>query len=574
MARLVITNRGDVFDRVVDRWRASGLEWTRIPGTLFVAAARKRRIVHRNTSVADERSWVVGTGTYATWDGRWEDAALDVVASRFDRDDPSRVRDEVLGHYALAVRRDDRVAVMCDEVCSAELFLTERDGDFVVATALGDVSVVDWIDEPIDVDGALLAAFHGHRGIAGRSAVHGVAAIRGHQFVDLRETPAGWTSRLVDGPPVALRPAPSSEAAAVEEYTAATERLVAALATGPDYGVNVTGGLDSRLVAAAAHRFGSPSRLLYGAGNSAMTNTRRQDLTAARSLSAHLDVPLTILDWRQDRPWTAVERAALRDRFGFSLPYGATAGVMAEMAAAGPAATIPPLQLGGYSPGFTNKKVWEWTEAVDAVEFARRWAAPYLGVLRSATDRHRYLERMAGDLESLADQLGVARHDGRFGVADAMVVFGFAYVSKDAFNTVAFNEWAFALAPHMTSDLLLRVLSVPPEWRRGDRFQLALIRALDPEVLSIPVFSGTRPFRAADDGGLVAVDPRRDWTVHERATEKVRDLARSGALRTRRFRRTLLDDLRPLVGDAIDPERLVDQDLRAVFRFVVAREVI
>ncbi len=570
MARFVVTNRADVFDAVLGRWRTAGLDWTELPGTLFAAAAQKRRITHRNTLIVDERSWVVGTGTYATYDGRWEDGALAAVADRFDLAHPLRVRSELFGHFGLVVRRGDSAFVMCDEVCSYELFVTERDGDFVVTTALADMTVVEWTGGQVAVDAALRAGFHGHRGLAEHSVVPGVRALRGHQFVHLRTRATGWTCRIVDGLPVTPRPCPSTAAQGVQEYTEATERIFRALRSGPEFGVNATGGLDSRLVAAAAHRFGGASCLLYGRGNSAMTNTKRQDLAAAQALSAHMNLPLTVMDWRQDRPWSGQQRAELRSRFGFALPYGATAGLLEEMESS---ESMPPLQLGGYSPGFSNKKVWSWTEDVDAVQFARRCAAPYLDVFRSSADRDRYVRRMALDMETLAEQLALPRLDERFDVAASMVLFGFAYVGKDAFNTNAFNEWGFFLSPHLTSDLLLRVLAVPPEWRSGDRYQLALIRALDPEMLSIPIYSGTQPFRLDGAGELMLVDPKRDWPLQQLVVEKVRDIARSDVVRKRRFQHALLDDLRRVVDGTIDPERLVRKDLRAVFRFITAREM-
>lgn len=571
MARFVVTNRVDVFDAILGRWRSAGLDWIELPGSLFAAAAHKRRITHTNTSIADERSWVVGTGVYATFDGRWEDSALAAVADSIDPAEPLRVRNELFGHYGLVVRRGDRAFVMCDEVCSYELFVTERGGDFAVATALADLTVVDWTDGPIEVDAALRAAFHGHRGLVEHSVLPGVRALRGHQFVDLHETPDGWTCRVVDGAPVAWRPRPATAALGVEEYNAATERIFHALRSGPEFGVNATGGMESRLLVAAAHRFGGASCLLYGRGNSAMTNTKRQDLAIAQTLSTHTNLPLTVMDWRQDRPWSADQRAELRSRFGFALPYGATAGLIETMESS---ETMPPLQLGGYSPGFSNKKVWAWTEDVDPVEFARRCAAHYLDVFRTPTDRDRYVRQLADDMETLAEQLAIPRRNGRFDVAASVALFGFVYVGRDGINTNAFNEWDFFLAPHLTSELLLRLLAAPPEWRSGELYELELIRALDREALSIPIYSATKPVRIGGDGELVAVDPRREWPLQQLVVEKVRDIAHSDAVRTRRFRRALLDDLRRVADDTIDPEQMMHKDMRAVSRFITAREMV
>lgn len=574
MARFVITDRNDVFQAVLDLWAAAGLSFQRLPGqTLHCAAARKRAIDHTNIMVRTSDRWTVGTGTYFRFDGAHGATALGPLTG-MRPSDIARMRSELVGHYAIAHREGPVVHVFCDEVCSYELFFATgtQNGGFMVGNFLADFLPLVPQTEPSELE-ALRTAFHGDRGISGKSAFCGVVAVRGHEYVQIEERGNGWSARLLGDIPRSSSVTPETFDAAVVEYTAATDAIFNALRAFPSVAVNVTGGLDSRLVLAAAHKHGLANHLLYGRGNSRMTNTKRQDLAAARRLAALVGGRLTVMDWRQGRPYTAAERSALQRRYGFKQPYAGTAGVLASFE--GTIDPYPSLQLAGYGPGFVNRRPWSWEpRTVAPEEFATRYAADYIDVFQDAVSRQTYLDEFTNDLCDLANANGIAQTQGGFDVAGCVALWALAKSSKEAHNINAFNQFAYYFAPHLTTDLLLRLLSVPPNWRSDDHFQIALIAAHCSRVLSIPVFSGTRPFELdAQRLTMAPLNPRSQWSLARRARSKIADIWDMRSDRSYSFETALRRDLSRHARTALDPERFAKKDLRAVYRFVTAREL-
>jgi len=98
--------------------------------------------------------------------------------------------------------------------------------------------------------------------------------------------------------------------------------------------------------------------LMYGSGNSRLTNTKTNDLRIARQISQKFDLPLHTLDWSGTQPYSeSALRSQLRT-FGFNYCiYGGSHRFHDEMEAEYD--WSPRLQLGGYSPAFTNMKLWE-----------------------------------------------------------------------------------------------------------------------------------------------------------------------------------------------------------------------
>jgi asparagine synthetase B (glutamine-hydrolysing) len=220
-------------------------------------------------------------GTYLTEAGETGAAALARVATALTAPDPRAAREALIGHYALVARNGDRVVAMADPIATHDLFLRRSGGGMALATFLSDMLIGGAVGE-IDEVAALRAAYLGEAGLAGRTILPGVRSLRGHEWLegDLGRRDADrWTVR--GAPPGPTAPWPDMDAA-LQGYAHETGRVFGALAGIGPVAINVTGGLDSRLAAAAARAAGIEPRLLYGRGDSRMTNTRAEDLAVVR----------------------------------------------------------------------------------------------------------------------------------------------------------------------------------------------------------------------------------------------------------------------------------------------------
>ena len=579
MARLVLTNTPRTLSAVLRGWGEAGLSegFRRADGPLGAATATKRAIEHRNAFAPAPDRWILGTGTYVTYSGRAGEGALREILDAFEPDDPLAVRGRLFGHYALAVRTGDRVAVFCDAAASYELYRWTDPGGggaFVVSSFLSDFLHQEGVPGAVDDLRALRAAYHGERGIGRESVLAGVCGVRGDEVVEIALGPGGATAEVRRVPPPRRPAAAGGFEDALRGYLRESGRIYEALSAFPSVGIACTGGLDSRLLVAGARRHGLRPRLLYGAGDSMMTNTRAEDLAVARAIAEAYGWPLDVLDWRQGRPHDAAERRRLHRRYGFKQPYGATAGLLRALE--GGMEPYPVLQMGGYNPAFTNRRPWGWGgETIAMNEFLRRYTADYDDVFTSREARDAHLRGLEIDVRQLACAQGIAVEDGRIAREDYVRLLIHGRVSKAAFNLNGFNQFSYYLAPYFTTELYAALLAVPAEWRAGDRFQIRAIAASCDRALEFPIFSGLKPFRL--DPGTSTMSP-----VEPGAAERVR--RRIGAAAAR---------LRPAGGDAtpafreglrramerehpsarIDARRFARKDLRAVHRYLTALEL-
>ena len=596
MARLVLTNASPAFAGVLAGWEAAGLRrgLRRTDGPLRVATAPKRAVAHVNAVAPAPDRWIVGTGTCVTFSGKLGEAALREVLEALDPRDPLAVRGRVFGHYAIAARLGDRVVAFCDAIASYELYhWTSPCGDaFVVSNFLSDFLAFEGVPRVADDLGALKAAYHGERGIARTSLLPGVLSVGGNEMLEIALRPGAAALSVRSAPPPRPSARPEGFEEGVRSYVRRSDRVFEALSALPSVAINATGGLDSRLLLASAHRHGLRPTLLYGAGNSAMTNTRPEDLAIARALAEAYGWPLRVMDWRQDRPHGAEGRRRLHLRHGFKQPYGATEGLMRALE--GGIEPYPELQMGGYNPAFTNRKPWSWgTGRIAMGDFLRRYAADYAEVLASPEARDAYFRGLEADMRALAAELGIAVEADGLRREDFVRLLIQARASKEAFNLNAFNQFGFYLAPYFTAELYADLLAVPGDWREGDRFQLHAIRANCERALELPIFSGVKRFRL--DAAAMTMSPvapglaarlgrRLGAAAAEVAGALPGGLARPlgrlagpggpGADATAAFREGLRAALeREHPSAHIDPRLFARKDLRAVHRYLVAREL-
>ena len=582
MARLVITNAPRTLSAVLEGWREAGLSegFRRVDGALGAATARKRAIEHANAFAPGPDRWILGTGTYVTYSGRAGKDALREILDAFEPGDPLAVRARLFGHYALAVRTGERIAVFCDAAASYELYRwtdPRGGGAFTVSNFLSDFLHQEGVPSAVGDLRALKAAYHGERGIGRVSVLAGVSSVRGDEVVEIALGPERATAevRRVATPrrPVAA----GGFEDALEGYLRESGRIFEALSAFPSVGIACTGGLDSRLLVAGARRHGLRPRLLYGAGDSMMTNTRAEDLAVARAIAKAYGWPLDVMDWRQDRPHDAAERRRLHRRYGFKQPYGATAGVLRALE--GGLEPYPVLQMGGYNPAFTNRKPWGWDgETIAMSDFLRRYTADYADVLASGEAREAYLSDLEADVRGLASEEGVAIDGDRIGRDGFVGLLIRGRASKEAHNLNGFNQFCYYLAPYFTSALYAALLAVPAEWRAGDRFQIRAIGASCERALEFPIFSGLKPFRLDPETSTMSpAEPGAARRIRRRigeATARLRSAGGPGSDATPAFREGLRRSMeREHPSARIDARLFARKDLRAVYRYLTAREL-
>jgi hypothetical protein len=312
---------------------------------------------------------------------------------------------------------------------------------------------------------------------------------------------------------------------AFSEFDEEAKRTFSALSKFPAIGLNITGGLDSRLILANALRAKLATELIYGVGNSGMTNTRVEDLEVARIISETFNLKLHVMDWKQTKIYTKKERLKLCDRFGFQQLYGSTSGVINSLEMhEGP---LPILQIGGYNPAFTNIKIWEKNYAEYSIDtLIKIMMKDYQNLFSLSEDGYSLRASLRSDLFAMAGSLGfdplkLTQHE-------FMHLFFEQRKALESVNPISFNGFIYYVAPFYTTELYDILTSLEPAWRTHDHFQLKATQLVQPSVLDIPIYSGLKRYRFdTDNFTMTALKKERALTGALKALhDPIKDMLR------------------------------------------------
>ncbi|MEF8843538.1 MAG: hypothetical protein V5A62_18255 [Haloarculaceae archaeon] len=543
MARWYLTGDEEASRRAAGVCGSAGLDTSGYrsgPG-YDVRAYEKRAIEATNFVELGAGEWICSAGTVVS-DGELGEAPLREMYRQLASDGVPGGRSSVFGHYAVAAKRGDTVTVFTDPMGAFRLYYGEDDSRLVVSNSLQVVaeSLPSRTVDPIRV---IEDAFQQAISTGEDTFYEGVKRLFGSQVLTV-DLPEGELSvdRLPTEPHDVSRDT-SSISEAVERYRSEVRDVFGQLAGIDSIALNATGGLDTRTVLAALLDAGISPQLMYGVGNSGLTNTKRADLETGLELAETLDLPYYRMDWSDDHPHDRETLAELFERHGFLFSkYGTPRQMLAELD--GGITPYPTLQLGGYSPAFTNKRLWETDQGGYSFEELVEHFV-HAGVDDTAFECEECYR------EDLAREVRIALERGSIDYPDRNAPLGtfvrarlLLYVRPSADPANLFNEFAYYLAPFLLKQLYDPLLEVPMEYRRNDEFQVRLIHALQPEVFEAPVFSGIEPAtidletftmrrplplrlrrRAREIGGRVVPEPAEPlaWWAYQRIASDTND---------------------------------------------------
>lgn len=460
-------------------------------GGLFVRSYSKRAVDNVNFESFGPDQWVCVAGTLIV-DGELGKGALPLLYRRFVEDGLEAARAGAIGHYAVALRRGDSVFAFTDEEATLRLYYASpAPGEHVLSNSLHVVASALGGPE-IDPIGFIAATFH-NEAVGEDTFYQGVKRIFGSQLIEI-DVPSGGM-RVHDVPQRMDELAAEDLvdiARAVTVYADRVRGVFAQIVAQPSVGLNTTGGLDTRTVLAGLVAEGGKPLLMYGVGNSELTNTKTADLHAARQISAALSLPLYEMDWSGRQPHSDEALSSLFRKYGFLYTaYSASENFLAEME--GGISPYPALQLGGYSPALTNKKPWEDAHDKFDLEYLVKDVSSYAKYLtpKARADYKAYL--MQAVRQAVGERSSIEFPWDGATVEQFVRARLHLHLPMASSNPNFFNEFAFYLSPFFIKRLNDPLVTVPPDFRRDDRFQVRLIHELAPDVLKVPVFSGVQP---------------------------------------------------------------------------------
>ena len=458
-----------------------------------IRAYRKRVMPCDNFVTAGAQDWICTAGTLV-FNGKLGREALSACFQRFVSDGIDGIRDEALGHYAVAIRKANEIWAFTDPLGAFDLYYLTAQHEWFVSNSL-EVCAGAASSRKLDPLRLLVQTLQTY--FPGEETFYSdVKRLLGCQaiHIDLRTRHCSVE---------AIPPSQSSQnwelpniEEAVCRYQAEVREVFRNLASIGPVGVFGTGGLDSRTVLSALVDQKADLQLMYGIGNSRLTDYDSRDALLAQQVAHEAGVSFQRLDWSGQQPHTMAKLAAFFVRYGFrSEIYGASDSFLDSLG--GAISPYPQLLMGGYSPAFSSFKPWELDRNSftfeELVADSMRFQGNYVARSQCLLDKASYA-RVVSD----AVRRTLALHgldypeqgaDLRMFVRAKLLL----YVRPESRLLNLVNEFCPYIAPFMIRRLYDPLLEVPFEYRKRDEFQLRLIHSLAPRLVRIPLYSGICP---------------------------------------------------------------------------------
>ena len=458
-------------------------------GALHLQSYFKRAIRLDTFVQLAEGKWICSAGTVIL-NGKMGAEALKECFAEFAENGARGVQERALGHYALAVRDGSRVTVFTDPLGSLNLYYAAWSGGWTVCNSL-QVCAMAMPEKRVDSTRLLIHVVRTN--LPGEETFYtGVKRLFGTQTIEIGVADGSFHVQPMIQAKARDWNLPSIEDA-VGQYADEMRGVFRELGGLGRIGVLGTGGLDSRTVLAGLVDQKAEMELMYGWGDSHLTDYNAQDRDLSHALANVYGLPFAQLDWSGGQPYSADRLELLFQRYGFrSEIYGASDGFLETFERR--LQPYPALLVGGYSPAFTNSKPWELKAKSFPisvlVEDCLRCQDGSIQDRTRICNKEKYRAEVEQQLR-VALRCGGLEYDERGASLEEYVRAKlFLYIRAESRFLNLMNDFCAYVAPFLQKRLYEPLLRVPLRYRVGDEFQIRLIGTLAPDLLEIPLYSG------------------------------------------------------------------------------------
>lgn len=457
----------------------------------------KRAVATPNLTKCAQDAWICSAGTII-YDGQLGEEALRKCYSDFDSAGVSAVQSRALGHYALAIRSQNEVTICTDPDGALSLYYVDTGSFWFVTNSLYICASV-LPHRKLDSTKLLITAIQ--TALPGEDTFYtGIKRLFGNQLIRVGLAGGTFRTELIPRPPSFLSCSQLSMADAVDRYKEEVRTVFRDLFSVGPIGLFGTGGMDSRSILAALVDQRAPLQMMYGMGNSNITDSFAGDLEAARSVAKLYDVPFQQLDWSGNQPYGTDKLRESFRTYGFqSEIYGASESFLRTLN--GGLSPYPRLLLGGYSPAFLFDKPWDLrrvrTSKADLLHDSMHSQGLSVDENQCIDDKATYKSVYAAEVETALQYAGIDYPDAGAPL-ELYVKARLALYTRQGSRYLNFvNEFSNYIAPFLMMRLCAPLMSVPFDYRKNEEFRLRLIHSLAPALMELPLYSGGGPKEGA-----------------------------------------------------------------------------
>ncbi len=469
-----------------------------------VVSYEKRALTTVTSSSMPGSNFVAVSGT-VIYDGHIGQATLSKIYHDYVSEGTRFVRDKALGHYAICIGYEGNIYIFCDPNSVYEVYYTTNqvlcvsNSLYLCATSMADPVVNSHGLYERAIESTEIGASTIYCDINRLSCTEQIVINTKTESYHIEETSTPRKTWSYNG---------TSLDNIVQDYTKRIREVFSEVSDATtQVGVQATGGLDSRTVLAGLLDQNVYPLVLYGTGNSQITNTRKRDEHISKQYADKYDLAYYNMDWSGDYPVNIEALDNLFEKYGFGYSiYGATPSFFREFDSGFP--SNPELLMSGYGFGvFSNDYFWE-----DNANFPISFEKAVENIFSDAkifdndefVCKRYYIQHLVANCKNALSRLGCdISYSGVLDREQMTKTVQLLNGRPQSGYVNVVNEFTYHLAPFATYKLGRPMIDFPPRVRAGEKIRVSLLSELCPGLLDIEIYSGGRSRRVDKNKKLV-----------------------------------------------------------------------
>jgi len=455
-----------------------------------ISSYKKRAIDNINyVNIGDD--WVYSAGTVIS-NGEVGRPALSDLYKYISEDGINSGRKNIIGHYAVAIKLGDTILCFTDPQGAFQLYYSTEQ-PWTVSTSLRLVGQCNdaWEPKPLKI---IETAIHGQTGE--ETFISNVRRLYGGQLLRIELSDNSISKEKIPIEMSGFCDNYNSCQGYVSEYTKRVRNVFNELQSIDSIGLNTTGGIDTRTVLAALLDQNISPRLMYGVGNSALTNTRKKDLEISQDIAKHFNLEFYKMNWSGSQPHSSKMLRSQFTKYGFHYRrYGGSESFFKEFD--GGMSPYPTLHLGGFSPAFTTKKPWgKENKKYSLNELVDDYISRIINtnMFADSVKLTEYREHIKNQIrEALSySPIDYQKHGNSLDTYVKAKLF--LNIRNQAGFVTTFNQFSYYLSPFLMKELNDPLITIPFKYRENNEFQLRVIDDLFNDAFTIRIYSSHEEF--------------------------------------------------------------------------------
>lgn len=218
--------------------------------------------------------------------------ALEEIYHDFDGS-VQELRNNMIGNYAVIIKRNKRIWIFCEEYYAYDIFYSKLGDSWVISNDLYLIySNHDKI--ALNVNGLLEFVYIGAC-VGSETLCKDICRLSGNEYISINLQTSEFAIKEIAFE--WRRPYDSYENSVSEVVANLSQTAKVLSNVYASTSICMTGGLDSRISLASFLSEGFKPTLLYGIGNSIITDTFKEDRDIVNKISDIFDLDLKLLDW-------------------------------------------------------------------------------------------------------------------------------------------------------------------------------------------------------------------------------------------------------------------------------------